>query len=379
MYNAMAYNIRFYCRKSKVQGSGLAPIEASLIVNGERSVITLPRKENPDTFEKQTRCRKRTDIKDYLDAVTANIGRYITEIEQSGRGNTLAELKEAVKYGGVRKRTLKDVEDEFMQIQKKRVGVKCGEQQFRKYELAFERLNGYVGERFIDSVKRKDIEGFMAELGQEFSKSSVASTMVRVKALFKYAVDNDYIKINPFSMVDIEKGKPKEEWLSEEEMNRIRGLEGLSPDVETARQLFLFQCASGISYSDLMKLEKGDIRVDGDTYSVTKHRAKTGVPFTSVILPEGVKILKEWNFEIPRKSNQKYNLSLLKIETKAGLSKHLHSHLGRKVYGCTLLRAEIPMKTVSRALGHSNTQITQSTYAFLQSEDIIKQISSKIG
>jgi integrase len=162
------------------------------------------------------------------------------------------------------------------------------------------------------------------------------------------------------------------------ELETIRNLKIKSDDVETARQLFLFQCASGISYADLMKLEDTDIQqIDGVWY-VAKSRTKTGVKYTSVILPEGVEILKLWGYKVPRKSNQKYNLSLLKIETMAGLKKHLHSHLGRKVYGTTLLRNGVAMKTVSKSLGHSTTQVTESTYAFLQSEDVVKEISKKM-
>ena len=39
------FDISFYCRESKANREGLAPVEMSIIINGERCIITLPRKE----------------------------------------------------------------------------------------------------------------------------------------------------------------------------------------------------------------------------------------------------------------------------------------------------------------------------------------------
>ena len=216
-------------------------------------------------------------------------------------------------------------------------------------------------------------------LDLEYNGSSVASMCTKLKTVTNYAMDKGYIKVNPWTMVKVHKPKPREEWLSDMELEKIRNIELNSIELKKARELFLFQCATGISYADLMKLDPNkDIQQDGNIWYVAKTRTKTGVKFTSVILPEGVEILKNWGFNIPKKSNQKYNLCLLKIETMAGLSKHIHSHLGRKVYGTTLLRNGVGMKTVSKSLGHSTTQVTESTYAFLQSEDVIKEIGMKM-
>ena len=250
----------------------------------------------------------------------------------------------------------------------------------RKYELAFERLGENLDlAKPIGNVKRVDIENHIAELSKVFKPATLATEVIRLRALFKFARDCGYSTTNPFAMIRVMKGAPREEWLSDNELDMIRGLEGLSEQVEVSRKLFLFQCATGLSYADMMRLKPNEITCENGVYSVAKTRTKTGVRYTSVVLPEGVQILKEWNFVIPRKSVDKYNLGLLKIETLLGLPKHLHSHLGRKVYGTTLLRGGVSMKAVSKALGHSTTAITESTYAFLQSQDVINEISKHMG
>ena len=42
----------FYCRESKMDKKGYSPIEISIIIDGSRTFIALPRKERPVDFKK---------------------------------------------------------------------------------------------------------------------------------------------------------------------------------------------------------------------------------------------------------------------------------------------------------------------------------------
>ena len=46
------FDIAFYCRSSKMNKKGLAPIEMSVSLQGERVFINLPMKMNPEFFGK---------------------------------------------------------------------------------------------------------------------------------------------------------------------------------------------------------------------------------------------------------------------------------------------------------------------------------------
>ena len=48
-------NVSFYCRESKKNKDGLAPIEMVIILNTRRCFIQLPRKEYPSQFKAQIR------------------------------------------------------------------------------------------------------------------------------------------------------------------------------------------------------------------------------------------------------------------------------------------------------------------------------------
>ena len=60
-------NVSFYCRESKKDRLGYAPIELSIIINKERCYIRLPRKEKPEEFKTLVNSKKPNDLKAYLD------------------------------------------------------------------------------------------------------------------------------------------------------------------------------------------------------------------------------------------------------------------------------------------------------------------------
>ena len=59
------FNIGFYCRQSKINRQGLAPIELSINVCGVRKYVALPRKERPDVFKRQTSSKRMNATREF--------------------------------------------------------------------------------------------------------------------------------------------------------------------------------------------------------------------------------------------------------------------------------------------------------------------------
>jgi len=74
------FDISFYCRESKTTRSGLAPVEMSIIINGERCIIPLPRKEKPGDFKRNLHSKKDNDTKDYILATRKKVGEIQTDM-----------------------------------------------------------------------------------------------------------------------------------------------------------------------------------------------------------------------------------------------------------------------------------------------------------
>lgn len=131
-----------------------------------------------------------------------------------------------------------------------------------------------------------------------------------------------------------------------------------------------------MAYADTQLLTPEDIQEENGTYFINKSRKKTGVTYTSVLFPEGVEILRKYDFQLPKITNQKMNAYLKEIQTITGIKKTLHTHIFRKTYGTRLLNRGVRLETVSKCLGHSSTQITQQAYAKLLKTTIIKEVTS---
>ena len=70
------FDITFYCRKSRMNKKGLAPIELAISMNGERRFINLPVTMKPEQFEKHILSKTANDTKKYLESVELSIKDY---------------------------------------------------------------------------------------------------------------------------------------------------------------------------------------------------------------------------------------------------------------------------------------------------------------
>ena len=193
-----------------------------------------------------------------------------------------------------------------------------------------------------------------------------------LKALLNRAVDFGMIEVSPYERL---KGKFKTgdkesvEYLTEEQMKLILNTHPVpGTQMETVRDLFVFQMYTGMSYSDMQAFDikqykEEDVR-DKISGKKTKRfvyrgeRVKTGVPYVSVLLPPVVELLERHGWQVPQMPNQKYNCLLKTFGAVIGI-KGMHSHLARHTFATRALRLGAKIENVSRMLGHTNITQTQ--------------------
>ena len=130
--------------------------------------------------------------------------------------------------------------------------------------------------------------------------------------------------------------------------------------LDRIKDLFLFQCYTGLSYCDMELLEPKDFQSNeaGMVY-LRKKRKKTGVLFFIVLLPEALNIAKKYSLHLPLISNEKYNSYLKELGTLCNIDKPMHSHIGRHTAATYLLNRSVPMEMVAKVLGHTTTKQTR--------------------
>ncbi len=370
----MALNIKFYCRKAKEDKTGLSPIELSINLNGNRTFVALPRKENPETFRASITSKKDNDIKTYCEAVRTRIGVIQSEMMMTGRALTAQAVKDYFKTGGIKSHTFKDLWNEYIEIVNKRDVTKYTK---RKYEIVRDLSLKAIGNKQVTDIIQADILK-VTNMLKDYDSTTRAGMMTKLKAVIRYALDNNYLKVNPFTNIKIEKKQKDANFLTKEEVERLRTLDlSYNTSLETVRDTYLLGIGTGLAYCDLSTLRIEDVKQDDDMYYIEGRRAKTGHKYTSVLLPYAVEILKKYN-GIPRViSNQKTNAYLKVIADLAGISKRITYHSARHTYITLCITKDIPIAVVAQMAGHSNTRIT-SHYTHLLSNDILNTVRKSL-
>lgn len=372
------FDIAFYCKASKADRFGNSPIQMSISINGTRNFINLPMKVAVSDFQRK---RKPQYIEKYLSSVRLKANEMVASLELDGKPLTTTTFREYFRCGGTPSYTVDSLFNDFLMIQRKRVGIDLTHCAYRKYELTRDLFLSMIDRnREAESIKPADIEAFYSELKTRYEINSSASYMAKVRTFFKFAFDNGRIRTNPFSTVQIKREVKNIEFLTDDEIAKVMTTHLSTPALERIRDCFLIQVFSGLSYVDLEALNPDDIREENGLYYIHKPRQKTKVFYTAVLFPEAVNILRKYDFKLPIVSNQKTNSALKAIARECGITKNIHSHIGRKTYGCLLLNGyngsrPVSMEVTAKCLGHSNSRTTARYYATMHQDTVLNELA----
>lgn len=210
-------------------------------------------------------------------------------------------------------------------------------------------------------ITYQNIANFDAYMRQTIKSQPVLYK--RHSALKSYIVDainRGLCKNNPYIKFKVIKGKSKDPtFLDEKEVRQIESYNPECEKLQKVKDLFIFQCFTGMAFVDLMKFSKSDISEVNGMKVIRSSRQKTDESFVSLLLPKAEKIADKYNYNLPKLSNQKYNDYLKLLGTGSGLYKTLTAHVARHTFATYLINKGIPIESVSKALGHSNIKQTQ--------------------
>ena len=314
-------------------------------------------------------------MKDYLRSVRVRLNEIETTFLRDGEALTAAALRDYFKTGGYVLYTVGDLFDDFMRILAKRVDVDLKPKTYRKYEIARDKFYKILPPTEpVSAITHAVIMDYQASMNQYLDYVTTNGYCQRVKTVVQFGIDNGRMKINPFSGIKLRKGEKNVQFLTEEEVEKIRTTDFHNESLNKVRDLFVFQAASGLSYTDMAKLVPTDFQVTEDgQYYIHDKRNKTGVYYTAVILSDGVEVLKRYNFNLPIITNHKINVYLKTIRDLCGIDKPIFSHVARHTYATRCLNRGIRLEVVAKLLGHSTTRITQH-YAKLLKDNIINEV-----
>ena len=236
-------------------------------------------------------------------------------------------------------------------------------------------------DEYLHTVTWEEKDRFGKKVTRKYSQASIGSMHKNLKVFINDAMVDGYVKENPYSTkrIKIEKGSTRiDKFLTKEEIEKIESADMPTRSLSEARDLFLIQVFTGLSYVDLMLYDFTQCRNASDYAVFSGYRSKTGVLFTFVLTPKAKAILEKYDYNLPKLPNQKYNVKLKLVADAAGIDKQPTTHDGRRSCGYMLLNAGVPISVVSRILGHSSIRQTEQAYARLLDDTIAEEIKKHI-
>ena len=184
-----------------------------------------------------------------------------------------------------------------------------------------------------------------------------------LRSLLSRAVKFGIIEGNPYDRVkgEFRKGiRENVEYLTEAEIAAVESLRPMpGTQMAMARDLFVFQLYTGLSYADTQVFSIADYKLVDGRWVNNGERVKTGVAYVSQLLPQAVDVLERYGMQVPKVGNVQYNLSLKVIQQALGIKTRLHSHLARHTFATRALALGVKIENVSAMLGHTNITQTQ--------------------
>jgi site-specific recombinase XerD len=399
------FTVSFQLKKNKTRRDGKAPVYLRITLDGERFENSTHRYTDADSWDPvQQKVRGRNEaakiINEYLSGLRTDIGRYYNKLSDSGKPISIDSFRRKFKGDRSNQYTILQVFEENNSLVKLEQDQKYAATTVRQYGTTLERLRDFLKKAYnaddleLEKLDINFIRRFEIYLRTEY-KIGTNTTMKYLKQLKKvvhYAMELGYLGRDPFFGYKTAFKEVSRGYLTAEELKRIETKKLHIKRLDQVRDIFVFVCYTGFSYSDLKILTPESVvkGIDGKNWIIYE-RGKTGVRASIKILPTAQAIIDKYkndpvcvinNQLLPVKSNQKLNSYLSELTALCEIDKHITMHLGRHTFATTVtLTNGVPIETVQKMLGHKNlstTQIYSKVVDTKISEDMEK-LSKKIG
>jgi len=239
--------------------------------------------------------------------------------------------------------------------------------------------------RELDFQFIKDYEHYLKTV-RKCNNNTTLKYISNFKKIILNAIDKEIITKDPFAKFKGKKNKTMKKPISSEELSILENHEFSSERLTVVRDIFVFQCYTGLAYIDAFQLKKTDIKIgiDGEHWIMSsrqKTKSSTNIP----MLPSAIAIMKKYmdhpiclkrGSVLPVSSNQKMNEYLKEIATLCGFSFTLNTHKARRTFGSTVtLNNDVPIHVVKEMLGHQSVKQTEE-YAITEQRTIGREMSA---
>ena len=252
----------------------------------------------------------------------------------------------------------------------------------RQYKPALEQIIDRFGGMSIKNIQSRDVSNFIQSVAAKgYAQKTVRTRLLVLNLIFKYAIINNYVDVNPCQYIGVPKNLPK----TKREAPSATEIELVKSSIDKTFGFYAyFVLYTGMRRGEALAIRYSDIDFANKIVSVNRSiyyignfphikPPKTEAGIRQIIIPdclfsELVKRQKTSGLVFPNKDgniikNEEFTRLWRKYQSETGLE--ITSHQLRHAYATLLFEAGIDVKDAQEMLGHSTIQVTRDIYTHI--------------
>ena len=320
-----------------------------------------------------------------LDKIRVGINKAYQDICDKDNYVTAEKVRNAFLGMGMNHETLLAVFRQHNEDYAKQVGKIKSQRSYWKYCTVYNHLSEFIRQRYkVSDIALKELApAFITDFElflrteKNHCTNTIWSYMMPFKRIIYMSINNGWLQRDPFYAYSITKEETKRGFLSKDEIKMLIEGSFKKKSYELIRDLFIFCCFTGLSWTDMANLTKENLQTSFDGHLWIKtNRQKTGTETNLRLLEVPLRIIKKYEgcsedgklLPVPCYPNCKNGIKV--IAKKCGIEKNVTWHMSRHSFATTVcLSNDMPIETLSKMLGHRSIRTTQ-IYAKITAEKV---------
>ncbi|GAB6120175.1 phage integrase SAM-like domain-containing protein [Dysgonomonas termitidis] len=392
-----SFHVLFFLKKNKIKANGEAPIAMRITVDKRFCEMFIRRSALVENWDQtkgklKTKDNLSTEINMYIDTVRAKVQNIHRQLEADNFEISAKEI--CNRFCGVEEKhkTLIDVFEEHNKEIKQLQGKGYAQKTIIRFEGTVRYLKEFLKKEYKKSdINLKDVDLPFIQKFDTFLKAekncaqnTAITRLKQVKKIMRIAYSNDWIQKDPFMTYRFKFEETNIEFLTQEELNSIIQKDFSIERLSTVKDIFLFQCFTGLAFSDIEQLKSEHLVKDNNgSLWIRKNRQKTNNMCNIPLITAAKMLIDKYanhpeciekNVLFPVPTNQRMNSYLKEIADSCGITKKLSTHVARHTAATIVFLAnKVSLENVAKILGHSNVRTTQH-YAKVLDSSIMRDI-----
>jgi len=390
------FKVLFYLKKNAPKKNGKVTVMCRVTVNGKQSAFSTKLDISATNWDLKYgrvlgKSQEAQDTNGKLDKIRLGIEECHSKILKSDGTVNSDKLKNA--FLGMESGELtffKFYEQFLLDFEKKVDNGLRASGTLGKYRTLLAHLRGFARSKYgYQDVSFKDLNcEFVQEFDyylrddQSLTHNTIWLYMIGFTTLCRLAMSRKHLAFNPFSEYKNTKRDKDRGYLLRNELEQLVKFNCDLKKDELVKDLFVFSCFTGLSYSDMKGLKNSNIQefFDGNQWIIVR-RKKTATSSNVMLLDIPNMIIEKYAglskdgkvFPVP--SNTVCNDSLKRISKLIDClkEKKVTFHLARHTFATLFLSEGVPLESLSKMLGHKNIATTQ-IYAKILNEKVGKDM-----